>query len=186
MVKNYNSSKQLEKKREGENERITEFNNNKAGEMLEKGMAARKDVLKEAGIMQEYNFEDHQHIYNYADDCEGAPIETIGDNIVRCSDCGNLKDGNLLEEEQCRCGLTKRGMDSSPSPSRSPSPEPSRKVLRESFSVVAKNEKATNFFLTPGARNLKSDNPAITPRISRALEVLADLTEYHHLGGAPA
>ena len=114
MVKNYNFSKQLEKKREGENERITEFNNKKAGVMLEKGMAARKDALKEAGIMQEYNFEDHQHIYNYADDCEGAPIETIGDYIVRGSNCGNLKDGNLLEEEQCRCGLTKRGMDSSP------------------------------------------------------------------------
>ena len=239
MVKNRNSHKQLEKKREGKNERITEFNNNKAGEMLEKGMTAREDALKEAGIMQEYNFGDHQHIYNYADDCGGAPIETIGDNIVRCSDCGNLKDGNLPEEEQCQCGLTKRGYDSSPSPSRSPSPEPLRKrdaparhesvqckpvtdaarmkrarrifeqsmavaapkvkltpeqamtmqagskVVPESFSVGAKNEKATNFFLTPGARNFKSDNPAITPRIRLALNALADLTEFHHLGGAP-
>ena len=88
MVKNYNSSKQLEKKREGENERITEFNNNKAGEMLEKGMAARKDVLKEAGIMQEYNFEDHQHIYNYAD-------EWSGEQCGKGKKC--VKDGTKFE-----------------------------------------------------------------------------------------
>ena len=36
-----------------------------------------------------------------------------------------------------------------------------------------------------GARITKTKNPAITPKIARALVALADLAEYHNLGGAP-
>ena len=42
-----------------------------------------------------------------------------------------------------------------------------------------------NVFLTLGARITKTKNPAITPKIARALVALADLAEYHNLGGAP-
>ena len=58
-------------------------------------------------------------------------------------------------------------------------------VLPSSFSIIAKNGKATKFFLTPGARSHKPDNPALTPQIRCALTVLADLTEYNNLGGTP-
>ena len=119
------SVKRMKKEREEQHKRLEAKIIKKEEMKLNEGMIAREDALKEAGIKQEYNYADHQHIYNYADDREGAPIETIGDNIVKCIKCGNLKDGNLPDKEQCQCDWTKLGRESSPS--LSPSPKPSRK-----------------------------------------------------------
>ena len=57
--------------------------------------------------------------------------------------------------------------------------------LPSPFTLVAENGKKVTCFLTEGARITKPENPAISPMIDRALVVLADLTEYHNLGGAP-
>jgi hypothetical protein len=127
MVKKRKSDSLVEKQRNGiHHERMENFINKKEEEKLEKGMIAREDALKAAGIKQEYNYADHQHIYNYADDRDGAPIKTLGYNIAKCKQCSFLKDGNLPEEQQCRCDWTARGWRSPP-PSPPPSPKPSRK-----------------------------------------------------------
>ena len=52
------------------------------------------------------------------------------------------------------------------------------------FTLVAENGKKVTCFLTAGTRITKPGNLAITPIIDRVLVVLADLTEYHKLGGA--
>ena len=49
----------------------------------------------------------------------------------------------------------------------------------------SEHAQRTNVFFTLGARITKTKNPAITPKIARALVALADLAEYHNLGGAP-
>jgi len=57
--------------------------------------------------------------------------------------------------------------------------------LPSPFTLIAENGKKITCFFTEGARITNPENQAITPIINRALVLLADLTEYHKLGGAP-
>ena len=57
--------------------------------------------------------------------------------------------------------------------------------LSSPLTLLAENGKKFTCFLTEGTRITNPENPAITPIIDRALIVLADLTEYHKLGGTP-
>ena len=126
MAKKRKSDKRVAKEREDGHKRIEDKIIKKEAKKLEDGMIARQDALERAGIKCEYNFADHQHIYAYSNDRDGAPIETIGDKIVKCKRCYLLKDGNLPKEQQCQCDWDARGWQSPP-PSPSHSPKPSRK-----------------------------------------------------------
>ena len=147
MVKKRKSDKRVAMEREDGHKLIEEKIIKKEEKKLEEGMIAREDALKAAGIKQEYNYADHQHIYNYADDGAGAPIESIGYKIVKCKRCSFLKDGDLPEEQQCRCDWTARGWRSPP-----PSPLPSPKLsLKRASPCPAMQETV------PG--NLAGDGP---------------------------
>jgi hypothetical protein len=128
MAKKRKSDNRLAKEREEGHKRIEQKIIKKEQKKLEEGMIAREKALGDAGVKQEYNYVDHQHIYNYGNDNEGAPIETIGDKIAKCKKCGYLKDGTLPEDKQCRCNWAARGWDSeSPSSSQPSSPRLARK-----------------------------------------------------------
>ena len=126
MAKKRKSDKRVAKEREDGHKRIEDKIIKKEEKKLEVGMVDRQVALERAGIKCEYNFADHQHIYAYSNDRDGAPIETIGDKIVKCKRCYLLKDGNLPKEQQCKCNWDARGWQSPP-PSPSHSPKPSRK-----------------------------------------------------------
>ena len=77
MPKKRKSSKQLEKDRQENRERMSEFCKKKTEEQALKDSLARQQALKQLGITQEFNYSDHAEIYNYADRAHAAPIETI-------------------------------------------------------------------------------------------------------------
>ena len=127
MVKKRKSDSLVEKQRAGiHHERMENFINKKEEKKLEEGMVARQVKLEAAGDKCKYNFADHQHIYAYSNDRDGAAIKTIGDKIAKCKRCSFLKNGNLPKEQQCKSNWDARGWQSPP-PSPSHSPKPSRK-----------------------------------------------------------
>ena len=79
MVKKRKSDKRVAKEREDGHKRIEEKIIKKEDKNLEEGMIARDEALKAAGIKQEYNYADHQHIYNYANDRDGALPSKLSD-----------------------------------------------------------------------------------------------------------
>ena len=81
MPKRRKSSKQLEKDREENRERMSEFCKKKTEEQALKDSLARQQALKQLGITQEFNYSDHAEIYSYADRAHAAPIETIEASI---------------------------------------------------------------------------------------------------------
>ena len=158
MPKKRKSDTRLAKEREGGQKRIQEKIIKREEKKLEEGMIAREDALKNAGIKQEYNYADHQHIYNYGDDRDVAPIETIGYQIVKCKKCSYLKDGNLPKQQQCRCNWTARGWQSPP-PSPPPSPKLSRKTepsLKLASPCPAKQESVHFHLVGDGARRKRA------------------------------
>jgi len=151
MVKKRKSDTRVAKEREDGHKRIEEKIIKKEEKKLEEGMIAREVALKGAGIKCEYNFADHQYIYNFSNDRDGAPIETIGYKIVKCKRCSFLKDGNLPKEQQCQCDWAARGWQSPP-PSLPHSPNLSRKraspcpAMQESVPYFVGNRRAAKVF----------------------------------------
>jgi hypothetical protein len=158
MPKKRKSDTRLEKEREGGHKRLQEKIIKREEKKLEEGMIAREDALKNAGIKQEYNYADHQHIYNSAGDRDVAPIETIGNKIVKCKKCSYLKDGNLPKQEQCRCNWTARGWQSPPpSPPRSPNLSRNTKPsLTLASPCPAKQESVPVHLVEDGARRKRA------------------------------
>ena len=159
MPKKRKSDTRLAKERAGGQKRLQEKIIKREEKKLEEGMIALEDALKKnAGIKQEYNYADHQHIYNSAGDRDVAPIETIGDKIVKCKKCSYLKDGNLPKQQQCRCNWTARGWQSPP-PSPPPSPKLSRKTkpsLKLASPCPAKQESVPVHLVEDGARRKRA------------------------------
>ena len=151
MAKKRKSDKRVEKEREDGHKRIEDKIIKKEEKKLEEGMVARQVALNDLGIKREYNFADHQGIYAYSNDREGAPIKTIGDKIAKCKRCYLLKDGNLPKEQQCKCDWDARGWQSPP-PSPPHPPKPLRKraspypAMQESVPYVSGNRRAAKVF----------------------------------------
>jgi len=161
MPKKRKSDTRLEKEREGGHKRLQEKIIKREEKKLEEGMIAREDALKNAWIKQEYNYADHQHIYNSAGDRDVAPIETIGNKIVKCKKCSYLKDGNLPKQEQCRCNWTARGWQSPPpSPPRSQNlsrnTKPSLTLASPCPANSAKQESVPVHLVEDGARRKRA------------------------------
>jgi len=81
MVKQRKSKNQLEKDRQANLERMSQFCQKKAEEQAVKDSLARQQALEQLGITQDFNHLDHAKIYSFADHAVEAPIETIISSI---------------------------------------------------------------------------------------------------------
>ena len=80
--KNTKNPNQKLKKREKDLKKLQTFNNRKGEEQQGKDAMARQAALESIGITQDFEFEDHKGIYNYADSATSqAPIKMIDATI---------------------------------------------------------------------------------------------------------
>ena len=81
MPKRRKSGNQLEKDRQKNRERMSNFLQKKDAVQAEKDSLARQQALEHLGITQEFNHADHAEIYRFAADAVEAPIETVDGSI---------------------------------------------------------------------------------------------------------
>ena len=81
MPKRRKSGNQLEKDRQKNRERMSNFLQKKDAVQAEKDSLARQQALEKLGITQEFNHADHAEIYRFAADAVEAPIETVDGSI---------------------------------------------------------------------------------------------------------